>query len=252
MTNESHWINTLPSRADTFCRLFCLPFAGGGTVAFYPWRELLPEDVELVRIQLPGRETRLRETPYTRMEAMVSDLAEEMAPLLDRPIALFGHSMGALIAFELARELRRNYNTVPLHLFVSGRRAPHLPDRDSYIYSLPDEDFIRHLRQFQGMPEMVLENEELMALFLPILRADFELLSHYEYLEEPALECPITAFGGLSDPKISREDILAWRRHTAVRYESFFMEGGHFFLNQAKDQLVGFLNRAMHTPMLKN
>jgi surfactin synthase thioesterase subunit len=237
---ESPWISAVPSKGRKRTRLFCLPFAGGGSAIFYSWKDRLPNDTELVRILLPGRENRLREKAVTRMATLVATITEAMTPWLDRPFAIFGHSMGALIAFELAKALRARYRVLPYHLFVSGFRAPQLP-RPEKITGLPDAQFIARLRQYGGIPELVLQEPELMEIFLPILRADFELMDSYVYQPADLLDCPLTAFGGKSDPKIALQEISAWEMHTTRDFKCHFLPGGHFFINESTTQLLSHL-----------
>jgi len=161
-------------------RLFCFPYAGAGASAYRLWPIALPEYVEVCPIQLPGRETRLKEPPYTRLDVAVESLTGEVGPLLDRPFVLFGHSMGALLAFEFARQARRQFGLVPHWLFASGRIAPQLALRDQALSGLPDAQFINVLRyRYNGIPELVLENPDLLAYFLPVLRADITMLESY-------------------------------------------------------------------------
>lgn len=249
---DSPWLSVVPAQGNPRARLFCLPCAGGGTAIYYPWRDLLLDGVELIRIQLPGRETRLREESLTRMRPLIEAISEELAPLLDLPFFFFGHSMGALIAFELSQELRKRYRAVPTHLFVSGRRAPQIPDPDPPAYLLSDREFIDYLIQYDGIPKLVMESKELMNLFLPILRADFELLDHYQYKDKALLDCPITAFGGLSDPKIAHGDIRAWRSQTSGTFESNFLAGGHFFINDSKELLLDHINTTLQSYLIRS
>lgn len=236
------WVTVGPSQGRGRGRLFCLPFAGGGSAAYYQWTKRILPDIELVRVNLPGRETRLREAPFNRLASLVNTLANELVIWMDRPFALYGHSMGALIAFELARELRRRSCPSPAHLFVSGYRAPHLPPSQSPFSHLPDVEFIDRVRQYGGVPDLVAQNEELMEIFLPILRADFEMMETYVYNEETPLECPFTAFGGLSDPKVSREKIVAWKMHTTMNFGVRFFPGGHFFIQDCVPEVLDEIN----------
>jgi medium-chain acyl-[acyl-carrier-protein] hydrolase len=226
-------------------RLFCLPFAGGGTSAFYRWPSLISPDIEVARVCLPGRETRLREPLFNRLAPLVDTLVEELVHWIDGPFALFGHSMGALLVFELARGLRRRYGLLPFQLFVSGYRASQLPPAHLPFSHLPDPEFIDSVRRYGGLPDLVAQNEELLEIFLPILRADFAMTETYVYREEPPLECPITAFGGLSDPKISREEILAWNIHTSAQFSTHFFPGGHFFLHDSESLVLDRVNRQL-------
>ena len=219
-------------------RMFCFPYAGGGASVYRGWASLLPADIEVCPVQLPGRESRLRDQPFSRPEPMISTLADVLQPYMDLPFVFFGHSMGALIEFELTRELRRRGLKQPLHLFASGRRAPHLPPREEDIHDLPEDEFIAKLRELNGTPEEVLQHAELMKLLLPILRADFAVNETYVYKEEEPLDIGISAFGGLGDVEITREDVEAWRQHTRGRFKIRMLLGDHFFIHGTKDLIL--------------
>ncbi|HKG21210.1 MAG TPA: alpha/beta fold hydrolase [Blastocatellia bacterium] len=222
-------------------RLFCFPYAGGTAASFRNWPTGLPGSVEVWSVQYPGRGSRMREPAFTRLAPLVEAAARALMPYMDLPFAFFGHSMGAIIGFELARILRREVGRSPLHLFVSGRRAPQVIDETDEIYKLPDEKFVEELRRLNGTPNEVLEHEELMQLMLPLLRADFEAIGNYEYRDEPALECPISAIGGLQDQDVTREHLAAWRAQTTSSFSLRMMPGDHFFLHAAEPLLLGAL-----------
>lgn len=212
-------------------RMFCFPYAGGGASIYRGWSSLLPGDLEICPVQLPGRESRLRDQPFDRPEPMIQAVADVLLPYMDMPFVFFGHSMGAMIGFELSRELRRRGKTLPLHVFVSGRRAPHLPAREEPIHDLPEEEFLAKLRELNGTPEEVLQHSELMKLLGPILRADFAVNETYVYTEEEPLEPGISAFGGLGDEEVTRDDVAAWKEHTQGRFRVRMLPGDHFFIN---------------------
>jgi medium-chain acyl-[acyl-carrier-protein] hydrolase len=213
-------------------RLFCLPYAGGGASIYHPWSSDLAPAIEVCAIQLPGRENRFSELPYTNLTQLIETLAPILMPYLDIPFAFFGHSMGALISFELARYFQREAGIEPVYLFVSGHRAPHLARTHRPLHALPTADFIQELRQLNGTPEAVLQNDSLFELLLPVLRADFELCETYTYGAQNTLSCPILAIGGLQDSDISCDAIEGWREHTEGQFGRRFFPGDHFFLNQ--------------------
>jgi medium-chain acyl-[acyl-carrier-protein] hydrolase len=219
-------------------RLFCFHYAGGGVTLFRDWPARLPADVELCALELPGHDGLITQAPLTRMQPLVERAVQTVAGHLNLPFALFGHSMGSLIAFELARRLRLQHLPQPALLFASGHRAPHLPDRRSPVHQLPDAAFIEALRELGGTPSMVLENQELMELFLPVLRADFTLCETYEFVEREPLPCRIVAFGGARDPDIPIEDIEAWSKHAAGGFDRHLLDADHFFLHSAQDELL--------------
>ena len=218
--------------------MFCFPYAGGGASTYRGWGASLPNDLEVCPVQLPGRESRLREPAFTSIESMVPAAADALAPYLNLPFVLFGHSMGAAISFALARELRRRGLPQPLHLFVSGRRAPHLPAREEPIHQLPDPEFMAKLRELNGTPEEVLQHAELMKLLLPILRADFAVNETHVFTAEEPFDFALSAFGGLGDEDVTREDLEAWRLHTRGRFRARMLPGDHFFVHSARDLIL--------------
>jgi medium-chain acyl-[acyl-carrier-protein] hydrolase len=207
------------------------------------WAASLPADLEVCPVQLPGRESRMREEPFRRCDEMVPAIADALLPHMDMPFVFFGHSMGGLIGFELARELRRRGRPLPLQLLVSGRRAPQLPAREKPIHDLPEPEFLVELRQLNGTPEEVLQHEELMRLLIPLLRADFSVNETYAYTEEKPFDFGVSAFGGLSDEEVTREDVEAWRTHTQGRFRMRMLPGDHFFLHGSKDLVLEAVSR---------
>jgi medium-chain acyl-[acyl-carrier-protein] hydrolase len=226
-------------------RMFCFPYAGGGASAYRGWSASLPSNVEVCPVQLPGRESRLRDQPFTRPAPLIEGVTDALLPYMDMPFVFFGHSMGGMISFELARELRRRGKTQPLHLFVSGRRAPHLPAREDPIHDLPEPEFIERLRDLNGTPEEVLQHAELMKLLSPVLRADFAVNETYELTPEEPLDAGISVFGGLGDIEVTREDCDAWRQHSKGRFRLRMLPGDHFFLHSAKDLITEAVARDM-------
>src|SRR5947209_7541481 len=211
-------------------RLLCLPFAGGGASSYRIWPNYLPLTVEVCAAQPPGRETRFREPAFTWLAAYVTDLADVLEQLPDLPLAVYGHSMGALAAFELARERRRRAWRQPARLIVGGRAAPDTPPRLKPLYTLPDAEFRARLRKFEGTSPAILDNDELMRVLLPVLRADFTAHETYQYVEEPPLECPILAVAGADDSMAPPSTLEGWRRHTRAGFEAQVLPGNHFFL----------------------
>jgi medium-chain acyl-[acyl-carrier-protein] hydrolase len=237
----SRWLSIPRPNPTAAVRLFCLPHAGGGSAIFRRWPAALPANIEVCLVRLPGREARLREPPFTRLEPLVATLADILRPLLDRPFAFFGHSMGALVAFELARHVRARCQIAPRHLFVSARRAPQCASTDPFLHVLPEAEFRRAIRELGGTPEQVLADEELLSLLLPAVRADFTVAETYAYGEEPPLDCPITAFGGRDDPRVGDTQLDAWRQQTRRDFRRYMFPGGHFFIHSAEAPLLDVL-----------
>jgi medium-chain acyl-[acyl-carrier-protein] hydrolase len=226
-------------------RLFCFPYSGAGASIFYSWPGTLPPLIQVCPVQLPGRGNRLAEPSFIRLLPLVQAAAEALLPYLDKPFAFFGHSMGALVSFELARHLSKQHNLSPVHLFVSGHNAPHIPDREPPIHALPEPEFMAKLRQLNGMRKGVLEDAELMQLVLPILRADFAACETYVYQAASPLECPISALGGLQDEYVTRDGLEAWREQTSASFYLRMFPGDHFYLNTDRQLLLRTLAREL-------
>jgi len=233
---DNPWIVRSKPHPDPSLRLFCFPHAGGSAAMFFAWPALLPEAVEVIALQLPGRGRRVREAPHTRMKPLVADIRDAVGPFLDRPYAVFGQSLGALIGFELACALAAG-GYAPKHFFVSACSAPHLHAPDPQIHALPDAAFLSALQQMNGTPQEILEHEELMRQLLPAFRADFALSETYRY-SEGALACPITAFGGHEDRLVPAANLAAWRQHTTAAFSQTMYPGGHFYLQGSQGVLL--------------
>ncbi|HEX8091839.1 MAG TPA: alpha/beta fold hydrolase, partial [Blastocatellia bacterium] len=197
-------------------------------------------------VQLPGRGNRLQEPSFTRLVDLVQALNQALFPYFDKPFAFFGHSMGAMIAFELARSLRRDYGLEPMHLFVSGRVAPQIRRQEPITYDLPEPELLEELRRLNGTPKEVLEHPELMQLMLPLIRADFQVVQTYKYSPEPPLSCPISAFGGLQDQGVSRAALEAWREQTAATFIIRMFDGDHFFLHGVQPLFLSILAQELY------
>jgi medium-chain acyl-[acyl-carrier-protein] hydrolase len=239
------WVFRPSPRDDAALRLICVPYAGGSVVAYHGWAELLPADVELWVIRLPGREARVREPLHTDLIELVAMAAAVCARQLDgMPFCLFGHSLGALVAFEMARELRRAHRAMPTHLAVSARSAPQYPLSYPPIHELPDADFLAALDdRFNAIPPVIRDDCTARDYYLPILRADTAMLETYLYRPEPPLECPIAAFGGLADPEITEANLQGWREQTAGGFTVTMFPGSHFYVRDNRPALVRALGQ---------
>ncbi len=239
------WIAGRKANPRARLRLFCFPYAGGSALMFRAWSNALPADVEVCPIQLPGRSTRLMERPFTELAPLIQALTRALSSLLDKPFAIFGHSLGALVGFELARRLRRQYGVNPVRLFVSAGCAPQIPRRGSPIHILPGREFLAQVSRLNGIPMEVWKDEELMEIVLPSLRADFTVYETYVYSVEPPLNCPISTFGGSQDGKVSRSDLEAWRDQTTASFALRMLPGDHFFPNTTQPLLLQMLSREL-------
>jgi medium-chain acyl-[acyl-carrier-protein] hydrolase len=232
------WLSFAQPRSTAAIPLFCFPYAGGGASAFRGWADSLPPEVQVYPVQYPGRGQRLREPALRRMSQMVRACYDGLRPHLRPPFAFFGHSMGAKVAFELARYLRRVGGPMPQRLMVSGSRAPQAAERDAATYDLPHDEFVGHVMQLNGMPAEVLDHPELLELILPVLRADFELLDTYACAPQQPFDLPIDAFGGTDDPDVCADDLRAWSAHTSRQFAMRLFPGDHFYLNSCKLSLL--------------
>jgi surfactin synthase thioesterase subunit/glycosyltransferase involved in cell wall biosynthesis len=237
------WFPPFNDSADVKMRLFCFPYAGGGTAIFQGWVRHFPPGVALAPARLPGRETRIDERPIDSMEVLILALADAIAPCLDKPFALLGHSMGAAVAFELARALRQRGKPAPACLFASAARAPQLRRGHIPPPAPSDAELLEELRRLDGVPPELLENEEWIRLALPALRADTTLYRNYVYAEGPPLDCSIRAYGGLDDERISRTQIEAWSAQTTKDFSLEMFPGGHFFLKTHQEEFLRALSR---------
>jgi medium-chain acyl-[acyl-carrier-protein] hydrolase len=249
MMTPSPWLVCPKPNPHARLRLFCFPYAGGGSVIYRAWTAGLPGTTELWCIRPPGRESFQGEPPFTRLVALVEALVPVILPYLDVPFAFFGHSMGALISFELIHALRRRHDRVPVHLFIAGHRAPQLPDQTPPLHHLPESDLLMQLRRLNGTPEAVLQDAELMQFILPVLRADFAVCETYTYTAKTPLTCPISVFGGLQDPRVSYGELAAWREQTCSAFIHRMLPGDHFFLHSAQELLLRALTQDLAQDM---
>jgi len=238
VTPHNIWFVTPQVKTEADARIFFFPYAGGGPAVFSKWCAKLPATVEAHIAHYPGRGSRHNETPIKSLLTMVDELSQAIQPFLDKPYAFFGHSLGGMVAFELTRVLRQKGLPQPVILFISACGAPHIPDPHPMIHALPESEFIHSLKELDGIPQKVLQNDEMLKLFIPILRADFETLETYKYTPDKPLDYPIIAFGGLADKCISRERLEGWDALTNVRFESRYFMGDHFFINTARESII--------------
>ena len=236
----SKWLLRKPI-SNPSMRLFCLPYAGGGASVYRSWQEAFPAGIEVCGVQLPGREGRVNEAPVTTLAALVPALSDALREWLDRPFALFGHSMGALIAFELARHLQMSGGPVPAVLFASAHHAPHLPRGTARLATLPDPALMEQVRAMGGTPQELLDNRELLELILPVLRADFSMCESYAYQDGPRLALPIEVFGGLDDRTVTHGELTPWSAHTGSRFRIRMLPGNHFFIHAARPLLLRYV-----------
>lgn len=245
-TMNDQWLVRGPARAGVRVRLVCFPYAGVGPSVYRSWSQGLPETIEVCGVQAPGREHRLHERPIASFPGLVEAVVAALEPLRPLPFAFFGHSLGGVLAAEVARALEERGARPPVHLFLSGRRPASAPDPYPPLHGLPDDDFVVALnRRYGGIPPEVMREKELMALLLPGLRADMTALETHRPPPRPPMAIPISALGGSQDPITPREDLEAWRRETSAAFRIRLFPGGHFYLVERRPELLDDLARTL-------
>ncbi len=242
--HNTPWFTKRATGTDPLFRLYCFPYGGSGSSIYRQWQDSVSDDIEVCPVQLPGRENRIEEPLATDMQTLLDNLLEHMVFDDDIPFAFFGHSMGGIIAFELAHYLRIHNMVEPVHLFISGSPLPSKIEehaRSGRLYhTLPDEEFLEFfLDRSNGIPDEVLLSEEMMRMILPILKADLGLMESFPltYGCDP-LPIPITAFGGIEDEMVVPQDIAKWENYTTASYTRVMFPGGHYFIHTSHDALL--------------
>ena len=241
---SSAWLPKLPSEAVRL-RLFCFPHAGGGASSFRAWQAGLPAELGVLPVQLPGREERFREEPYSRVATLVARLVTELDGWFREPYALFGHSMGALIAYETAREMLRRGLPGPVALIVSGRVSPQSTVRLAHLHDRSDAEFAAALLKVGGTPDELFRDDEIRKLLFPLLRADFALNEEYEHQPGPRLACPLTVLGGTRDARVPVPELAGWAELSSGPTRTQLVAGGHFFVAERRLEVLGLIREAL-------
>lgn len=239
-----HWFSCAQLNRAARLRMFCFPYGGGSTI-YNTWPRGLPSFIEVYSAQLPGHGQRFSEPLVTNLPSLVEMLARAIIPYLDKPFAFFGHSMGAIICFELARQLRREHGVEPIYLFASGHRAPQIPKTTPLVHELPDAEFIKELNRL-GTSKDLLDSVELLEMLLPIIRADYKMIESYSYIEDPPLKCSIMAFGGASDDGVPREHLEEWKAQSAAVFSLSMIPGDHFFIHTEKFRVLKLISAELN------
>jgi medium-chain acyl-[acyl-carrier-protein] hydrolase len=245
---KTPWIQVSYSRPAARLRLYCFPYAGSGAGVFRSWSDGLDQRIEVRAIVPPGRERRFVEPALDAVTVMADGLLPALLPALDPPFALFGHSLGAMLAYETARRLTAA-GQAPVHLMVSASRAPHHPKDGIQYHRLPDAEFLPAVSGLGGTPPELTESAELVELMLPTLRADFTAAETYSQEPDPPLPCPITAFAGSDDPVVSGAGVQAWAAHSGAGFRAHVLPGDHFFIATARSALLELIEGEL-TPHL--
>lgn len=246
------WFLTPQEKPSAKIRLFCFPYAGGGCSTYLPWGKELHNEVELVVVQPPGRGARIMDPLFDDMEKLVAELYLAIQSKLDIPYVFFGHSLGSRVAFELLTLIADNKQPLPLHFFASGSRAPHIPFTGEKSYSLPEESFKEKLKNLNGTPPEILENDELMALFIPILRADFRIAETYHHTQHKQFTIPLSILGGDKDSGVTEEHLNRWKNLFIEESKIYKIIGDHFFIDSNSKSVLPILNRVLAQLLAKH
>ncbi|MFI9802950.1 thioesterase II family protein [Streptomyces sp. NPDC052301] len=244
---DSAWIRRFHPRPDSRVRLVCLPHAGGSASFYFPLSRSMPDSVDVLCVQYPGRQDRRSEPLLDSVPALADRIHEALRPWTDRPMALFGHSMGASLAYEIARRLEQERGIVPAALFASGRRAPST-HREETVHLRDDEGLVAEMRGLSGTDPQLLGDEEMLRVILPAVRADYRAAETYTWEPGPPLRCPVTCLVGDDDPKVTVEEAAAWSGHTAGPFELKVFPGGHFFLARHQTEIVRLMASRLEAP----
>jgi amino acid adenylation domain-containing protein len=232
------WISCYKPRPDALLRLFCFPHGGGGPQAFKSWADNLPKEIEVYCLNLPGRGSRRNYPPIHNMPELSDQIVHALSAYLDKPFALFGHSVGALVAYEVTRGLEEKGSPLPVRLLVSAHKVPHDALEEEPMYNLPDQELVQKIIDLGLVPAEVLENKELIDFILPPLKADFEVSETYKYTERNPLPVAITAMGGEGDTLLSPEDLDAWKEYSSLSFQSFLYKGDHFYTETLQKEVL--------------
>jgi medium-chain acyl-[acyl-carrier-protein] hydrolase len=240
---KNAWLPCIPDEKYAY-RLFCFPYAGGNASLFSKWQLNIQNEqmVQVCPVQLPGRANRIKEKPFDDLGALVKSLAEELSPYLNKPFLLFGHSLGALIAYELARFLCYHDEMIRYQLqalCVSARYSPSVVVNLKKISQLNDTDFLNEILRLEGSAPAILQNQQLMNMLIPTLKADFALSENYHYkVRETLLVCPIIGFAGIHDKLLPVSSMMTWKNETTAFYEQYEFDGDHFFIHHFADRIL--------------
>lgn len=245
------WLTSINDSRNPSHQLFCVPYAGGGVSIFRPWRKYLAPEIAAYAIQLPGRESRFTEPPISDLMTIAKASAEAISRICDRPFSIFGHSLGAAIAYEITVDLEAR-GLKPEQLFISGRQSPDRKSLRAPISHLPDLEFIEQLKGYNTTPPEIFENREIVELLLPMLRADFSMAENYQHQINSKVYAPIIALGSKGDIWLTPQSISEWSQKTDGSFSSHWFEGGHLYLNQETEPLVRYIQEILLKSPMKD
>lgn len=243
MVNDQNWYIAYKKNPLATIRLFCFHHAGGGASAYYPWIGYLSSHIEMIAIQFPGRENRFTEPLNNNINDIITQLSEGFNIYKNKPFLVFGHSLGALITYEFVKSINKLYTVYPQNMIISATKAPHLPFKMKHLSHLDNKDLIEELKVYNGIDERMLNNDEHLELFLPIIRNDFSIYENYRFSESNPFPCDILALSGAQDKTVTQEEILEWSAYTAGSFKHLSFPGTHFFINNNQKCIIEIINQ---------
>ena len=243
--NGDVWFFCNKPKSGATMRLFCFPFSGGGASVYRSWSDAMSEEIEVRCVQLPGRETRYKEARVTDIKTLVKDIVKAIECYQDKPFAFFGYSLGALLAFEVSRELRKQNMKLPNHLFVAAMHAPQAPPVHPPLSKLADDKFLQQIEHYYQPQDEAWNNPGLREIFLPVLKDDIALSDSYTYQDEMPLPCPIDVFAGEDDRGAPLALTQCWSEQTSTQMNHHVFKGGHFFINTSLNEIQSLVLKAL-------
>lgn len=241
-----NWVSIPRPNPFAEIRLFLFPYAGGSSQIYRQWSKIAPDSLEICLIELPGHGRRFKEKCHLCLETLSEDLLESILPYLNKSFAFFGHSMGALIGYELAKKLLIHYNISPAHLFISAHRSPDCLIEEAPLYDLPEDILIQKLTELEGMPREIIENRELLEIILPVIRSDFRICETYIPQNHMPVNCPLTVICGINDNYASFPHMQNWYKYTTDTFEIIKVEGNHFYILENEQKIIRLITSALY------
>lgn len=247
---ETKWFLSYLRNPNAHFRLFCFHHSGGAASFYHPLLQQLSPKIELVAVQLPGRENRFLEPVNKNLPDIITHLNNEFQLFNNKPFLVFGHSLGSILAFEFVMSIQKCYGILPKHLFVSSCRAPHLALSRAKISKLPREELINELKKYNGVDNLISQNDEVLDMFLPIIRNDFSIAEEYQFNGKVSFGCDITALCGQEDQTVQQDEITGWSCYTSRRFNILSLPGGHFYLKDPVNrvEIIRYINQVVDNP----
>ncbi|MBS0271692.1 MAG: thioesterase [Proteobacteria bacterium] len=243
MANDQNWYLEYKKNSNAALRLFCFHHSGGGASTYHPWIEYLSPHIEMIAIQLPGRENRFTEPLNSDLNYIITQLSKNFDHYKNKPFIVFGHSLGGLLSYEFIKAIYQAYSLYPCHIVVSAAKAPHMPYRRKILSQLDDKLLKEELKAYNGIDESIQNEPELLDLFLPIIRSDFSIIENYSFRGSASFPCDILAFSGIEDHAVNEEEILGWSVYTTGKFKHMPFSGRHFFIKDHQKEIIKIINQ---------